>query len=156
MSVLPARRRLCRGLRNPMPTCCEDTVTPGRAESSVCLVRIWSASSCWASSSCKRDKVAWDGGPGCLPARLPILVLLFCAYRGELARGNQPTEKTAAAENHKNVPPGSPIFPVPRPQPVPWIHGPQDKLWRSWQEGWVSTAPKRQQTTQGKHLRWLG
>ena len=51
----------------------------------------------------------------CLAARLPIPVLLFCAYRGEPARGNQPTEKTAATENHENVPSSSPIFLVPRP-----------------------------------------
>lgn len=59
MSVLPTWCRLCEGLGKPVPTCCEDTATEGKAESSVCLVRIWRASSCWASSSCKRDKLAW-------------------------------------------------------------------------------------------------
>lgn len=66
MPDVPARQRPCRGLNRQVPTCCEDTVTCGRAESSVCLVRVWKASSCWASSSCKRDKLAWRGGLRCL------------------------------------------------------------------------------------------
>lgn len=153
MSVLPAGRRLCRGLRKPVPTCCEDTVTPGRAESSVCLVRVWSASSCWANSSCKMDKLAWDGGFGHLLASQSCFsVPTRASWHGETSQ----QRKLLPLRTTKTSLPSHPSSWFPDHDLYRGYVAPQDKLWRSWQESWVSTAPKRRQTTQGKHLWWPG